>query len=170
MAGEGDDIGADFKKRLANPGPWVVYLGGAIESLPRRENRVTLDPQARDRFGLPQLRFDVARGANEAKMAEDSIREATAMLAAAGAQGIRSMRFGDLPGVTVHVQGGARMGRDPLESVLNEHNQVHGVPNVFVTDGSAMASAGSVNPSLTFMALTMRAVDYAVTQVKAGKL
>lgn len=170
MAGDGDDFGADFKKRLANPGPWVVYLGGAIEVLPRRDNRITLDATARDRFGLPQLRFDVSRSANEAKMAEDATREATAMLAAAGAQGIRSMRFGDLPGVTVHVQGGARMGKDPMQSVLNAHNQVHGVPNVFVTDGAAMASAGNVNPSLTFMALTVRAVEYAVGQIKAGKL
>lgn len=170
MAGDGDDFGADFKKRLAAPGPWVVYLGGAIETLPRAENRITLDSVAKDRYGMAQLRFDVARGDNEAKMADDALREATAMLKAAGAQGVRGMRFGALPGVTVHVQGGARMGHDPVSSVLNAHNQVHGVPNVFVTDGAAMASAGSVNPSLTFMALTMRAVDYAVAQIKAGNL
>ncbi len=170
MASDGDDFGAGFKDRLAKPGPWLLYLGGAIESLPRAENRITLDPAARDRLGLAQLRFDVSRGDNENRMTDDALREATRMLHAAGAQNIRNLRFGALPGVTVHVQGGARMGHNPMESVLNAHNQVHGVANVFVTDGSAMASAGSVNPSLTFMALTMRAVNYAVQQVKAGKL
>lgn len=170
MAGDGDDFGAEYKRRLAIPGAWVVYLGGNIETLPRAENRITLDPQARDRFGLPQLRFDVARGENEAKMAHDVVREATAMLQAAGAVGIASLRVGEVPGTTIHVQGGARMGHDPMASVLNAHNQVHGAPNVFVTDGSAMASAGSVNPSLTFMALTARAAAYAVAQIKAGKL
>jgi choline dehydrogenase-like flavoprotein len=170
MAGDGDDFGADFKQRLATPGPWMVYLAGVIESLPRRENRITLDPQARDRYGLPQLRFNVARGENEAKMAEDVVREGTRMLKAAGVQDVQSMRIGSLPGLMIHVQGGARMGTDPAQSVLNSHNQVHGVPNVFVTDGAMMASAGSVNPSLTFMALTARAVEFAVAQVKAGAL
>ncbi|MRW89809.1 FAD-dependent oxidoreductase [Duganella sp. FT80W] len=170
MAGDGDDFGADYKRRLAKPGPWLVYLGGAVETLPRAENRITLDPVARDRYGLPQLRFDVARGDNENKMADDAIREGTAMLEASGAKVLGSGRFGNLPGVTVHVQGGARMGNDPMTSVLNAHNQVHGAPNVFVTDGSAMVSAGSVNPSLTFLALTMRAAEYAVAQIKAGKL
>jgi choline dehydrogenase-like flavoprotein len=170
MAGDGDDFGADYKKRLANPGPWVVFLGGFIETLPRRENRITLDPQARDRFGLPQLRFNVARGENEEKMAADAMQEAKNMLEAGGAQGVMAMRVGATPGVTVHVQGGARMGNDPMDSVLNAHNQVHGVPNLFVTDGAAMASSSNVNPSLTFMALTVRAVDYAVAQLKAGKL
>lgn len=170
MAGDGDDFGADFKKRLGDLGPWVVFLGGAVESLPRADNRITLDPLAKDRFGLPQLRFDVRRGENEKRMTEDAMQQAKLMLQAAGVQNVMGMRFGDLPGVTVHVQGGARMGHDPMTSVLNAHNQVHGVPNLFVTDGAAMASAGAVNPSLTFMALTMRAVDHAVTELKAGKL
>ncbi|MCS0631206.1 GMC family oxidoreductase [Telluria mixta] len=170
MAGDGDDFGADFKKRLATPGPWMVYLAGVFESLPRRENRITLDPQARDRYGLPQLRFDVARGDNENRIAEDIVREGTAMLQAAGVQDVQKMRIGSLPGLMIHVQGGARMGNDPSQSVLNAHNQVHGVPNVFVTDGAMMASGGSVNPSLTFMALTARAVEFAVDQIKAGAL
>lgn len=170
MAGDGEDFGAEYKRRLAIPGAWVVYLGGNIETLPRAENRITLDPKARDRFGLPQLRFDVARGDNEAKMAQDVVREASAMLQAAGAVGIASLRIGEVPGMTIHVQGGARMGHDPMTSILNAHNQVHGAPNVFVTDGAAMASAGGVNPSLTFMALTARAAEYAVAQIKAGKL
>jgi choline dehydrogenase-like flavoprotein len=170
MAGDGNDFGADFKKRMATPGPWAVYLAGVIESLPRRENRITLDPQARDRYGLPQLRFDVVRSENEEKMAADALREATTMLKAAGIQDVQTMRIGRVPGIMIHVQGGARMGNDPLQSVLNAHNQVHGVPNVFVTDGAMMASAGSVNPSLTFMALTARAVEFAVAQIKAGAL
>jgi choline dehydrogenase-like flavoprotein len=170
MAGDGDDFGADFKKRLATPGPWMVYLAGVFESLPRRENRVTLDPRARDHYGLPQLRFDVVRGENESRMAEDVMREGTSMLQAAGVQDVQKMRIGSLPGLMIHVQGGARMGNDPMQSVLNAHNQVHGMPNVFVTDGAMMASGGSVNPSLTFMALTARAVDFAVAQIKAGAL
>jgi choline dehydrogenase-like flavoprotein len=112
----------------------------------------------------------VTRGENEEKMALDAMQEAKKMLEAGGAQGVMSMRVGATPGVTVHVQGGARMGNDPMDSVLNAHNQVHGVPNLFVTDGAAMASASNVNPSLTFMALTVRAVDYAVAQLKAGNL
>jgi choline dehydrogenase-like flavoprotein len=103
-------------------------------------------------------------------MAEDVVREGTRMLKAAGVQEVQSMRIGSLPGLMIHVQGGARMGKDPAQSVLNAHNQVHGVPNVFVTDGAMMASAGSVNPSLTFMALTARAVEFAVAQVKSGAL
>lgn len=92
------------------------------------------------------------------------------MLTAAGAQGVRTLRAGATPGITVHTQGGARMGNDPMESVLDAHNRVHGIANLYVTDGAAMASAGSVNPSLTFLALTGRAVEHAVAQVKAGAI
>lgn len=166
-AGEGDDFGAGFKKRLASLGPWVVYLGGACEVLPRKDNRITLDATAKDKWGLPQLRFDIRRSDNEEKMAADAMRECKAMLEAAGAQGVRTMRVAATPGLTVHVQGGARMGHDPAESVLDARNRVHGVPNLYVTDGAAMASAGSVNPSITFMALTGRAVEHAVAQLKA---
>ncbi len=168
MAGDGDDFGADYKKRLAAPGPWIAFLGGACEALPNKANRITLDEHARDSFGMPQLRFDVMRRENELKLDEDSGREAAAMLEAAGAQHIARIKIGEIPGTTIHVMGGARMGHDPAESVLNGRNQVHGVPNLYVTDGSAMASSGCVNPSITFMAMTARAVDHAVTSLKAG--
>jgi choline dehydrogenase-like flavoprotein len=168
QAGDGDDFGAAYKQRLAGLGPWVLYVGGACEVLPRAANRITLDAVAKDRYGLPQLRFDVRRSDNEDKMAQDAMNQAEAMLAAAGAQGIRKMRVASTPGLTIHVQGGARMGHDPMQSVLNARNQLHGVPNLYATDGSAMASAGSVNPSITFMALTARAVEHAAAQLKAG--
>ncbi|MBC5766750.1 GMC oxidoreductase [Ramlibacter albus] len=168
QASEGDDFGAGYKKRLASLGPWIVFMGGFCESLPRKDNRITLDPAAKDKWGLPQLRFDVRRGDNEEKMVADAMRECKTMLEAAGVQGVRTLRVGSTPGITVHVQGGARMGNDPEQSVLDARNRVHGVPNLYVTDGAAMASAGTVNPSLTFMALTARAVDHAVAQLKAG--
>ncbi|MBP6900233.1 MAG: GMC family oxidoreductase [Burkholderiaceae bacterium] len=170
QAGEGEDFGAAYKKRLAGLGPWVVYMGGACEVLPRKGNRITLDAQAKDAWGLPQLRFDIRRSDNEDRMVQDAMRECTAMLQAAGALNVRSMRVGQTPGITVHVQGGARMGHDPAESVLDAHNRVHGLPNLYVTDGAAMASAGAVNPSLTFMALTARAVEHAAARLKAGAL
>jgi choline dehydrogenase-like flavoprotein len=170
QAADGDDFGAGYKKRLAALGPWVVYFGISCEALPRKTNRIVLDPVAKDRFGLPQLRFEVARSDNENKMAEDGMQQAALMLTEAGARAVRTLRVGHIPGRTIHVQGGARMGHDPAESVLNSRNQVHGVPNLFVTDGAAMCSSSNVNPSLTFMALTARAADFAATQLKAGAL
>lgn len=169
-AGEGDDFGAGYKQRVASLGPWVVYLGGACEVLPRKDNRITLDATAKDKWGMAQLRFDVKRSDNEEKMAADAMRECKAMLEAAGAVNVRTMRVAATPGLTVHVQGGARMGNDPKDAVLDARNRVHGVPNLYVTDGAAMASSASVNPSITFMALTARAVEHAAAQLKAGAL
>ena len=165
-----DDFGAGMKHNIARPGKWVAFLGAFGEQLPQAHNRVTLDESKPGGFGLPQLRFDVAYGENEKRMAVDAGKQAEAMLKAAGAARVQLAPVRSLPGTSIHEMGGARMGHDPATSVLNAHNQVHGVRNLFVTDGSAMASSGTVNPSLTYMALTVRAVDFAVAELKAGRL
>jgi choline dehydrogenase-like flavoprotein len=165
-----DDFGAGMKHNIARPGKWIAFLGAFGEQLPQAHNRVTLNDRKPGAFGLPQLSFDVAYGENERRMAVDAGKQAEQMLMAAGAKRVQLIPARALPGTSIHEMGGARMGNDPADSVLNAHNQVHGVRNLFVTDGSAMASSGTVNPSLTYMALTVRAVDYAVAQLKAGKL
>jgi choline dehydrogenase-like flavoprotein len=169
-AAQTDDFGAGMKHNIARPGRWIAFLGAFGEQLPQAHNRVTLNDKVRGGFGLPQLSFDVAYGENERRMAVDAGKQAEQMLRAAGATRTQLIPARALPGTSIHEMGGARMGHNPAESVLNGHNQVHGVHNLFVTDGSAMASSGTVNPSLTYMALTVRAVDYAVAQFKAGRL
>jgi len=159
-----------MKHQIARPGKWIAFLGAFCEQLPQKDNRVTLNENKRGGFGLPQLSFDVAYGENERRMKLDAAKQAEQMLVAAGAKHVVTIPVRAIPGVSIHEMGGARMGHDPAESVLNAHNQVHGVPNLFVTDGAAMASSGTVNPSLTYMALTARAADYAVAQLKAGAL
>lgn len=158
-------FGAQFKEKLRRPGDWHLFLLGFGECLPYKDNRVVLD-EKRDRFGIPQLRFDITYRDNERRLGVDMTNQAAAMLAAAGGTSIK--RFDEVftPGTSIHEFGGARMGNDPRESVLNEHNQAHDVSNLFVTDGSCMSSTSCVNPSLTFMALTARAVKYAVEQAK----
>jgi choline dehydrogenase-like flavoprotein len=165
-----DDFGAGMKHNIARPGKWIAFLGAFGEQLPQAQNRVTLNDKVRGGFGLPQLSFDVAYGENEKRMQADALKQAEQMLMAAGAKRVQAIPARTVPGVSIHEMGGARMGNNPADSVLNRHNQVHGVRNLFVTDGSAMASSGTVNPSLTYMALTVRAVDYAVAQLKAGRL
>lgn len=162
-------FGADFKRQLRRPGAWHVFLLGFGECLPYEDNRVVLDEKA-DRFGVPQLRFEITYRENERRLGADITNEAAAMLEAAGGTSI--VRF-DKPytvGTSIHEFGGARMGHDPRESVLNSHNQAHDVPNLFVTDGSCMASTSCVNPSLTFMALTARAAAYAVEQLQTHSI
>lgn len=163
-------FGKEYKEALLQPGPWVIAMAGYSECLPRRENCVELDTGNPDRYGIPQIRFNMGWGENERKMAEDVKAQAEAMLNSAGAVGITTLRMMSAPGDAIHEMGGARMGHDPASSVLNAHNQVHGVPNLFVTDGSAMASSSCVNPSMTFLALTARAADHAGRQLKAGAI
>lgn len=161
-------FGADFKHSLRTPGPWMMYLGGFGECLPNKDNRMVLLENKKDRYGIPQIQFDFKWGKNEDMIREDIMKEGEAILKAAGAVGVRSFNSTGLAGEAIHEMGTARMGRDPNTSVLNGWNQAHDVPNLFVTDGAAMASASCVNPSLTFMALTARAVDYAVKQLQQG--
>jgi len=166
----GSGFGAELKEDLRTPGQWYMRLQCFGEMLPSASNKVTLHPNKVDGFGVPQVHLDVKLGPNEWKMRKHMHDDAVAMLEAAGAQDITSFDHPPVPGHCIHEVGGARMGHDPKTSILNKHNQCHDVPNVFVSDGAAFASVACQNPSLTFMALTARAADYAVTQMKASKI
>ena len=163
-------FGAGFKQALRQPPAWAFFLAGFGECLPYAENRITLDPKLVDRHGMPQVRFDVRFRDNEKKLLQDAAQQARAMLEGAGLQNVLSVATPSTPGDAIHEMGGACMGRDPQRSVLNGWNQSHDVPNLFVTDGSSMSSCGVVNPSLTFMALTARAANHAVEQLRGGRV
>ena len=158
-------FGADLKRRLRAPGPWRIALYGFGEVLPYRGNRMRLSETAVDRFGIPQMQFDVQWRENEARMVADIVEQAVAMLQAAGATDIHERVDPGPPGRGIHEMGGACMGEDPTQSVVNRWNQLHVAPNVFITDGAAMSSGSCVNPTLTFMAMTARAADHAIDLV-----
>lgn len=155
-------IGADFKNAMKDPGPWSIYLAGAGETLPHKDNRMTLDPAVKDAWGIPVPRFDVRFRDNELKMRVDMKQSAGEMLEAAGFRNVTLYDGDNPPGKYIHEMGGARMGRNASSSVLNGYNQSHDIPNLFVTDGACMTSSSNQNPSLTYMALTARATDRAV--------
>ena len=159
-------IGKDLKDAAMAPGMWSIGMGGFGEFLPSHDNRVTLDKNKKDKYGLPTLNFDVELKENEYKMRKDMVNDAAEMLEAAGVINIRTSDNPGGPGLGIHEMGTARMGKDPKTSVLNKFNQVHACKNVFVTDGSFMTSSACVNPSLTYMAFTARAVDHAVSELK----
>ncbi|GAB3272544.1 GMC family oxidoreductase [Parahaliea aestuarii] len=163
-------FGADLKESLRKPGPWVFHLAGFGEVLPQYANRMYLDAKKVDRFGIPQVGFSCQWGDNERMIRDDMLEQGEALMKAAGA--VFTVKQGEMgePGLGIHEMGTARMGDDPTQSVVNAHNQVHGAPNVFVTDGACMTSSSCVNPSLTYMALTARACDYAVKQLAQGRL
>lgn len=163
-------FGVELKEELTEPGPWTMGLGGFGETLPYHENRMWLDPEKRDKWGLPLVIFDAEFRDNEKKMRVDMMEDAREMLETAGLKNVQVVNGESYPGTAIHEMGTARMGRDPKTSVLNGNNQVHAVKNVFVTDGACMTSASCVNPSLTYMALTARAVDFAVAEMKKGNL
>ncbi|MDX1628506.1 MAG: GMC family oxidoreductase [Fulvivirga sp.] len=159
-------FGGQFKDELMKPGPWEMTLQGFGECLPYEDNQVRLNHEVTDKWGLPTLHISCEFKENEYAMREDMKKTTYEILEAAGGKNIETRDVDDVPGHAIHEMGTARMGRDPKTSVLNGFNQMHDVPNVFVTDGSAMTSSASQNPSLTYMALTARAVDYAVNQLK----
>ena len=163
-------VGADFKEALVQPGPWQMGLNGFAECLPYYENKVMLNEDVRDKWGMPTLTMDAEFKENEQAMRQDMMDAAAEMLEAAGFKDVKTYDNKSWPGLGIHEMGTARMGRDPKTSVLNKWNQMHDVSNVFITDGACMTSASCVNPSLTYMALTARAVDYAVTELKKGNL
>lgn len=163
-------IGAELKKAVAQPGTWAISLQGYGECLPYADNRVILDNSRTDKWGRPVLSVDCSFRENELKMQTDMAASAEEMLDAAGYKNIKSYVNTSFPGNANHEMGTARMGRDPKTSVLNAYNQMHAVKNVFITDGSCMTSNSCVNPSLTYMALTIRACEYAVTQLKRQDL
>lgn len=163
-------VGADFKDALIQPGPWQLGMNGFGECLPYEDNRVYINHDVKDIHGLPTLTMDAEFKDNEMAMRKDMAASAAEMLEAAGFKDIETYDNGSYPGLGIHEMGTARMGRDPKTSVLNQWNQVWEAPNVFVTDGAAMTSAGCQNPSLTYMALTARAADYAVNELKKMNL
>ena len=163
-------IGADLKNALKKPGPWRFGVGGFGECLPNHENYVEVDKEKLDAWGIPTLKIHCAWGDNEHAMSRDIAIQAGEMLAAAGAKDIQVYQEISSPGLGIHEMGTSRMGRDPKTSVLNAHNQTHDVKNLFVTDGGCMASSACVNPSLTYMALTARACDFAVSELKKNNL
>ena len=163
-------FGGDFKDLMTQPGAWKMGLGGFGEALPYHENRVYIDKTKKDKWGMPVLAIDCEFKGNEEKMRIDMMNDAAEMLEAAGIKNVQTYDAGSTPGMAIHEQGTARMGNDPKTSVLNKWNQMHEVKNVFVTDGSCMPSIACQNPSLTFMALTARAADFAVSELKKGNL
>ncbi|HRO84050.1 MAG TPA: GMC family oxidoreductase [Niabella sp.] len=164
-------IGSALKEALRVPSDnWGMWLVGFGEMLPYHENRITLDKNKKDKWGLPVLVMDAEIKENEIKMRKDMMEDAKEMLEAAGLKDVQTYDSGYHVGKAIHEMGTARMGRDPKSSVLNGHNQVWDAPNVFVTDGACMTSASCVNPSLTYMALTARAADFAVSELKKMNL
>ncbi|MBW2268595.1 MAG: GMC family oxidoreductase [Deltaproteobacteria bacterium] len=164
-------FGAEWKQTLTSPGPWLMLLAGFGECLPNPVNRARLSETHRDRWGIPQLDIHMQWSDNERAMCKDMQAEAIAMLKAAG--GVNIIPLGGTPGPggdAIHEMGTARMGRNPRTSVLNGFNQAHDVANLFVTDGSAMTSSACQNPSITYMALTARACEYAVKELESGAL
>jgi len=164
-------IGADLKEAMSIPRDnWHMGLTGFGEMLPYHENKITLNKNVKDKWGLPVLDMDVEIKENEIKMREDMKNDAKEMLEAAGVKNVNTYDAGYEVGMGIHEMGTARMGRDAKTSVLNGNNQVWDATNVFVTDGACMTSASCVNPSLTYMALTARAAEFAVNELKKGNL
>jgi choline dehydrogenase-like flavoprotein len=164
------NIGADFKEALTEPGAWSIGATGFGEILPYHDNKISLNKTVKDKWGLPVLTMDAELKENELKMRKDIIKELVAMFEAAGVKNITTWDKDYNIGQGIHEMGSARMGKDAKTSVLNAHNQVWDALNVFVTDGACMTSSACQNPSLTYMALTARAVDYAVSELKKGNI
>lgn len=166
---DNDGLGVSLKEKLAQTklGPWRVGSHMMGETIPKETNYVALDPTAKDEWGMPQLKISIAYDDNDEKMIKDFHEQLTEMYTKAGFKNIQTFDSKQAPGLDIHEMGGVRMGRDPKTSLLNEWNQLHACKNVFVTDGACMTSTSTQNPSLTYMALSARAVDYAVKNVKA---
>ncbi|AOW21532.1 GMC oxidoreductase [Urechidicola croceus] len=159
-------FGAELKEDLLKPGKWGIGMTAFGECLPYHENKMVLDYEKLDEWGLPTVTFDAEWKENELKMQIDMEKQAVKLLKAAGFKNVRGYRGESFPGLGIHEMGTARMGRDPKTSVLNANNQIHTVPNVYVTDGACMTSSACQNPSLTYMALTARAANHAANQLK----
>jgi choline dehydrogenase-like flavoprotein len=158
-------VGGDYKDSLAKPGPWGIYMYMQGETIPRETNHVRLHETEKDQWGIPRLVTSVGYDDNSEKMIADWRREAKAMLEIAGCHDVETRDNHWAPGLDIHEMGGARMGSDPKNSMLNRWNQLHAVPNVFVTDGACMTSTGNQSPSILYMALTARAVNHAVEEM-----
>ncbi|SMD08013.1 GMC oxidoreductase [Novosphingobium sp. B1] len=170
MATSQPGVGEELKARVRKPGPWMAFFGGFGEMLPNPDNRVTLYASKVDKWGIPLVNIDCTHGENEKKIVSRILVDGKAMLEAVGATNIQVRDKINPPGLGIHEMGTACMGKDPRKSVLNGYNQAHDVPNLFITDGAAMASSGCQNPSLTYMALSARAAFHASEVLKAGSI
>lgn len=166
----GDGIGGTFKDAITEVGDWGVFAMMQGETIPKASNHVRLSKDKQDQWGIPQLITSVGYDNNDELSLKDFLQQTAEMLEKAGCKNISTNDSKQAPGLDIHEMGGARMGRDPKTSVLNAYNQVHACKNVFVTDGASMVSTSTQNPSLTFMALTARAANYAVEELKKGNL
>ena len=167
---KGEEIGGGFKDSISEAGGWYVSMMMQGETVPKETNHVRLSKDKKDDWGIPQLITSVDYDDNDEKLLKDFLIQASEMLDKAGCKNISQRDTKQAPGLDIHEMGGVRMGKDPKKSMLNEWNQFHNCKNVFVTDGAAMASTGVQNPSLTFMALTARAANHAVKELKKGNL
>ena len=165
-----EGFGTDWKAGLSEPGPWQVYMMMQGETVPQEENHVRLSDTEKDAWGIPQLVVSVDYTENDELVLKDFLAQGSEMLEKSGCTNIRTMDSGQAPGLDIHEMGGVRMGHDPKTSLLNKWNQLHACKNVFVTDGACMTSVGNQNPSLTFMALTARAVDHATQEINRQNL
>lgn len=163
-------IGAELKTRTRKFGPWLIYVVGFGEMLPNPDNRVTLHRTRTDQWGIPIVHIECSLGANEHTMAKQIVADGKAMVEAAGGRIMSTGATPGTPGLGIHEMGTACMGKDPKKSVLNKYNQAHDVPNLFISDGSAMASSGCQNPSLTYMALSARAAHHAADFLREGRI
>jgi choline dehydrogenase-like flavoprotein len=163
-------FGAEFKEQNSVPGTWHVYMMMQGETIPKESNFVSLSTSEKDAWGIPLLKVNVDYDDNDEKILKDFLEQGSEMLFKAGCKDIRTSDSKQAPGLDIHEMGGVRMGRDPETSLLNGWNQMHACKNVFVTDGACMTSTGTQNPSITYMALTARAVDFAVRQMKSGNI
>ena len=165
-----DGIGGEYKEAISEPGGWYVSMMMQGETIPKETNHVRLITELKDEWGIPQLVTSIDYDDNDIKSMNDFIEQGSAMLEAAGCKNIVSNDTKQAPGLDIHEMGGVRMGKDPKTSLLNEWNQMHHCKNVFVTDGACMVSTSTQNPSLTFMAITARAANYAVEALKKGEI
>jgi choline dehydrogenase-like flavoprotein len=163
-------FGSEFKRNLTTPGPWTVWMAGWGECLPYYDNRVVLNHSKKDSWGMPLVSINFSFKENEHNMMKDTMSTSAKMLSEAGFKDIEAFNYHKPGGATAHEMGTIRMGNDPKTSVLNKFNQIHSVKNVFITDGSCMTSSACQSPSLTYMALTARACDYAVKELRNGTL
>jgi choline dehydrogenase-like flavoprotein len=163
-------FGEEFKEKNSIPGGWHVSMMMQGETIPKESNFVSLSETEKDEWGIPLLKIRVDYDENDEKVLRDFFEQGTEMLQKAGCKNIRTSDSMQAPGLDIHEMGGVRMGRDPETSLLNGWNQMHACKNVFVTDGACMTSTGTQNPSITYMALTARAVDYAVKSLKNGDI
>jgi choline dehydrogenase-like flavoprotein len=165
-----EGIGEEFKNSLLDPGAWNIYMMMQGETIPEEKNHVRLHADLKDDWGIPLLVTSIDYSENDNKKFKDFLEQGSEMLEKAGCKNINAYDNGRVPGNDIHEMGGCRMGKDPKTSLLNKWSQFHNVPNVFVTDGACMTSVGNQNPSLTFMAMTARAANHAVEELKKQNL